>query len=91
MHSAALGAAAHARFEDSTQSTLGLPELSKDGVPQLAGDACLGVCSLPTVREPASCNTETAFSNCFLKTKEERDYFFLACNENKGEVWKPHL
>lgn len=36
----------HTRFEGSTKSTLGHPEVSKDDVPQLAGDIHLGVCSL---------------------------------------------
>lgn len=45
--SAAPRAVARIRFEGSTKSTLGHPEMSKDGVPQLA-DVHLGVCSLLT-------------------------------------------
>lgn len=91
MHSAPLGAAVCVRFEDSTKSTLGHPKLSKDSVPQLAGGARLGVCSLLTMRELTSCNTETAFQTASSKARKKGIIFFFACNENKGEVGKPHL
>lgn len=90
MHGAAPGAAVHARFEGSTKSTLGHPELSKDGVPQLAGDARLRACSLLATRELASCNTETAFQTASSKPRKKGIFFFWPVMKTKGK-WGSHI
>lgn len=60
----------------STKSTSGHPELSKDGVPQLAGDTRLRACSLLATRELASCSTETAFQTASSKPRKKGIIFF---------------